>query len=277
MRLQVRGDQHLMHRAGRQLEIRGQRAHAPAAVMLGLLADPSLHFLQDLRGMLGRPSGTRRILQPLQAFGCETPAPLADRDFRNAQRGGDLLIGLARCGGQDNPTAQGQSLRCRPHQVVQRCLHDRVEFDSGRRSGHVSNLPELADSIKHYLDDVLGRSIYRKPSAVHRKRGSSTATLSSELVGSKYAPRSNTDEIGTHPYRGARFYERLDFVFIRLATHLTAQKDGVTNDLSFHALISVVMEHLSDAVLLLQPCQCRDVKSVNHFLYTVYLTHTLGG
>jgi hypothetical protein len=48
-----------------------------------------------------------------------------------------------------------------------------------------------------------------------------------------------------------RFYERLNFVFILLATHFTAQKDGVTNDLSFYALISVVMEYLSDAVLLL--------------------------
>ncbi len=47
------------------------------------------------------------------------------------------------------------------------------------------------------------------------------------------------------------FYERLDFVFIPLAMHLTAQKHGVTNDLSFYPLISVVMEHLGDAVLLL--------------------------
>jgi hypothetical protein len=68
---------------------------------------------------------------------------------------------------------------------------------------------------------------------------------------SKNPPPSNTDEIRTYLYRGVRFDERLDFVFILLAMHLTAQKDGVTNDLSFYALISVVMEHLSDAVLLL--------------------------
>ncbi len=112
---------------------------------------------QQPQHMLGRPSGTRRILQPLQAFGRKTPAPLADRDFRNAQRGGDLLIGLA--------VAAAKIIRLRKANPCgadgDRTQWSNVAFVIVLSSitagvlGMSPILPELADNIRNYLDDGL--------------------------------------------------------------------------------------------------------------------------
>ena len=102
-----------MHGAGRQPQVGGERAHAPAAVMFRLLARPALHFLQDFLTILRGPSRTSCILQAIQTLAGETTAPLTYRNFGNLKGAGDLLIGLSRSRGQDNATAQRQRLGSR--------------------------------------------------------------------------------------------------------------------------------------------------------------------
>jgi hypothetical protein len=102
---QTRGHQHLMHGAGRQPQVGGERAHAPAAVMFRLLARPALHFLQDFLTILRRPSRTSCILQAIQNLAGETTAPLTYHNFGNLK--GEAICWLA-C-----PAAAAKTMRLR--------------------------------------------------------------------------------------------------------------------------------------------------------------------
>jgi hypothetical protein len=85
--------------------------------ILWLLIDADLQLVADFRIMLQRPSRTCGIAQPFDAKDGERLPPLIDRDRRNLQRGGYLLVVRAARRSQDNAAAKRQPLRCRVSSV----------------------------------------------------------------------------------------------------------------------------------------------------------------
>jgi hypothetical protein len=111
--LQSRGDQHVMHGRGRQLEVARARPDRPATVGFRLLAGAGLDALPDLGSVFQRAAGPRRILQAVDAGRRERATPLPGRDLRNPERGRNVLIRLAGAGRQHNAAPQRQALRRR--------------------------------------------------------------------------------------------------------------------------------------------------------------------
>src|SRR5205085_12659576 len=148
-----------MHGTARQVHLSGQRAHGPAALKLRLLADAVLYPLPDLRPVLGRTTGARGVLQSFQTLGSEAPSPLADRDLRQAQVRGDLLVGLAPSSGQHNTAAQRQTLRRGRsfHPSLQLLLLHGIEGNARGDSKHAPTVTGTGHIIKNYSYDVLVR------------------------------------------------------------------------------------------------------------------------
>src|SRR5208282_2456175 len=157
MRLQLGRHQHRVYGSGGQSELGRQGAHAPTALVIGLLTNPRLYLVSGLGIMLGRPSRTGRIPQPLDAVDGKRLTPLTDRNRRNLERGSYLLVVRSVSGRQDNAAAKSQRLRCRGgmDQLVECATSLSGELDGKRDTGHCSTVPEVRYTIKNYLYDVL--------------------------------------------------------------------------------------------------------------------------